>query len=79
MSPTDSKDMGTYLQVPCKLDKDGETHTFGCGMKFSHTAREEILKNKEQYIGEIAEIRFFEYSEDGIPRFPVCHGFRIDK
>ena len=65
--------------VHCKIDKDGTPYTFGCGMKFSHAAREEILKNKVHFIGEIAEIRFFEYSEDGIPRFPVCHGFRLDK
>jgi DNA ligase-1 len=54
-------------------------NTFGCGMRFSHKEREEILANKEDYIGKKAEIRFFEYSEDGIPRFPVCHGFRLDK
>ena len=61
--------------VHCENDKG----TFGCGMKFSHAEREEILINKADYIGKTAEIRFFEYSEDGIPRFPVCHGFRLDK
>ena len=61
--------------VHCKNDKG----TFGCGMKFSHKEREEILANKNQYIGKMAEVRFFEYSEDGIPRFPVCVGFREDK
>ena len=60
--------------VHCKI----EAGTFGCGMKFSHKEREEILTNKSQYIGKMAEIRFFEYSEDGIPRFPVCYGFRED-
>lgn len=53
--------------------------TFGCGMKFSHSEREEILLNKKEYIGQIAEIRFFEFTEDNIPRFPVCVGFRLDK
>ena len=52
---------------------------FGCGMKFSHAEREEILINKENYIGKTAEIRFFEYTEDGIPRFPVAVGIRLDK
>ena len=52
---------------------------FGCGMKFSHKEREEILTNATDYIGKTAEIRFFEYSEDGIPRFPVCVGIRLDK
>jgi len=53
--------------------------TFGCGMKFSHADREEILTNKKEYIGKTAEIRFFEFTDDGIPRFPVCVGFRLDK
>ena len=48
-------------------------------MKFSHAEREEILINKENYIGKTAEIRFFEYTEDGIPRFPVAVGIRLDK
>lgn len=52
---------------------------FGAGMKFSHNERIDILKNKKDYIGKTAEIRFFEYSENGIPRFPVVVGFRLDK
>ena len=53
--------------------------TFSCGMKFSHSEREKILKNKNNYIGKTAELRYFELSEDGIPRFPVCVGIRLDK
>ncbi len=30
-------------------------------------------------MGKTAEIRFFEYTEDGIPRFPVAVGIRLDK
>jgi hypothetical protein len=33
---------------------------------------------KEEYIGQKAEVRFFEYTDGGIPRFPICHGFRLD-
>lgn len=66
--------------VICKgVDNSGHEITFGCGMKFSHAEREEILRNKEEYIGKTAEIRFFEFTDDGIPRFPVCYGFRLDK
>lgn len=61
--------------VVCQNDK-GE---FGCGMKFSHAERERILIEKKDYIGETAEVRFFEYTDEGIPRFPVCVGFRLDK
>ena len=53
-----------------------ETITFNCGMKFSHAEREEILANKEKYIGKKAEVRFFEYTDGGLPRFPICYGFR---
>ena len=60
----------------CQTDKGDVFHT---GMKFSHTERENILINKENYIGQMAEIRFFEYTDDGKPRFPVCVGFRNDK
>lgn len=54
-------------------------NTFQCGMKFPHAEREEILRNKADYIGRTAELRFFEYTDDGMPRFPVCVGFRLDK
>lgn len=52
---------------------------FEAGMRYSHKEREDFLKNKSKYIGKTAEIRFFEYSDDGIPRFPVMVGIRLDK
>ena len=52
---------------------------FESGMKYSHAEREEFLVNKSNYIGKVAEVRFFEYSDNGIPRFPVMYGIRIDK
>ena len=54
-------------------------HDFKCGMKMSIEERKQFLIDKEQYIGKKAEVRFFEYSEDGIPRFPIFHGIRLDK
>lgn len=47
--------------------------------KMSHAGKEELLLNKSSYIGRTAEIRFFEYTDDGFPRFPVLVGFRLDK
>ena len=63
--------------VHCEISPGGPT--FGCGMKFSHEERAEILTNKENYMGKTAEIRYFEDTDDGLPRFPVCVGFRLDK
>ena len=53
-----------------------EYGSFSCGMKFPHEAREEILRNKHMYIGQTAEVRFFEFTDGGLPRFPICYGFR---
>lgn len=65
--------------VCAKISEGVVVATFNCGMKFSHAEREEILANKQNYIGKMAEVRFFEYTDAGIPRFPVCVGFRLDK
>lgn len=56
--------------------KDNELRA---GMKFSHADRKKFLANKQEYIGKVAELRFFEYSSTGVPRFPVMVGFRQDK
>lgn len=66
-------EQGSFI---CRLE-DGQT--FGCGMRFTHAEREHILSHSEEYIGQIAEIRFFEYTDGGVPRFPVCVGIRLDK
>jgi len=52
---------------------------FKAGTKMSHEERIDLLTNKDKYIGQTAEIRFFEYTDDGIPRFPVMVGVRLDK
>lgn len=60
----------------CRLKDGGE---FTANFKMPFEKREEILTNKSEYIGQTAEIRFFEYTDSGLPRFPVCYGFRLDK
>lgn len=59
--------------------KDGKGNLFGCNMKMSIADRIELLNNKNDYIGKVAEVRFFEFSDDGVPRFPVFVGVRLDK
>ena len=49
------------------------------GAKLSHADREDLLTNKDDYIGKTAEIRYFEETDEGLMRFPVYHGIRIDK
>lgn len=52
---------------------------FSSGMRYSHDERKHWLTNKEDYIGKTAELRFFEFTDDGLPRFPVTVGIRLDK
>jgi DNA ligase-1 len=53
--------------------------TTRCGTKLSHKERTALLKNKKDYIGKTAEVRFFEFYSSGVPRFPVYYGVRLDK
>lgn len=62
--------------VPVLKHKD---ITFEAGTRLSHSDREDLLTNKETYIGSTAEIRFFEWTDEGKPRFPVMVGIRLDK
>ena len=53
--------------------------TFKAGLRFSHEDRREFLSNKNNYIGKTATIRYFELTDDGIPRFPIMVGVCIDR
>lgn len=69
-------------EVKVVTDKNGVEcgyPTTRCGAKLSQDQRRDLLKNKNKYIGKMAEVRFFEKSNKGIPRFPIYHGIRIDK
>ena len=80
--PSESRPEQGVVVCSKKMEQAGDNiwvQYFNCGMKFSHAEREEILTNKENYIGKMAEVRFFEYTDGGLPRFPVCVGFRLDK
>ena len=52
---------------------------FKAGVKLSHEERVELLQNKDEYIGKTAELRYFELTDDGKPRFGVMVGIRLDK
>ena len=49
------------------------------GAKLSHEDREEILRNKHDYVGRMGEFRYFEKTDDGLMRFPVFLGLREDQ
>ena len=49
---------------------------FGVRPTGTHERRAELFKNGSKYIGEKLTVQFFEFSEDGVPRFPVGVGVR---
>lgn len=71
-----AEDRPTWGLLRCQA-KDGTV--FKATPKVPHSKKEEMLKNKKKYIGQIWEIRFFEYFEDGVtPRFAVGLCERLD-
>tara|TARA_R100000541_G_scaffold13397_1_gene22369 strand:+ start:6162 stop:7220 length:1059 start_codon:yes stop_codon:yes gene_type:complete len=59
---------------------EGATNNeLGAGLSMSHEEAEDLLANKAEHIGKVCELRFFEYSDTGVPRHPVMYGFRLDK
>jgi DNA ligase-1 len=68
---------GKFENVPTFLLRcDGGE--FEAVPKGDQELREFYLENADSYIGQKATIRFFEYTADGIPRFPVLIDFRSD-
>lgn len=65
--------------VPIYSWKGAKDDILKSNTKMSHEQRRDLLINKVDYIGKMAEIRFFEYSDEGVPRFPVTVGIRLDK
>jgi DNA ligase-1 len=49
---------------------------FSATPKMSDAEKLEIWKNQKDYLGKQATVKFFEYSRDKIPRFPVIIGIR---
>lgn len=62
-------------RVTCSLP-DGRT--FGAGIKGGLDLNKSLWKMKDILIGQLATIEFFNYTPDGIPRFPVFKSVRED-
>lgn len=48
-----------------------EEKAFDVTPKCSEDSKREILKNRDKYIGQMLTVKFFEWTKDKIPRFPV--------
>jgi len=55
---------------------DVSEDTFECTMKITMAERQRMFRNKEDYIGRLLTVRFFDRTDDKMPRFPVGIVFR---
>jgi DNA ligase-1 len=62
---------GKFSNIPTFLLVTREKKTFEAVPKGTEEERGIYLAEANNYIGKFATIRFFEYTADGIPRFPV--------
>lgn len=51
---------------------------YSAGTRLTHEQRVDLLENKQDYIGKTAELRYFELTDDGVLRFPIMVGIRLD-
>ena len=65
---------GTAIFV-CKSETD---KTFNVVMNGPLEKRRDMLKHVEDYYGKYLTVKYQELSVDGIPRFPIGLGFRVD-
>ena len=39
--------------------------------------RKELYEQAEEHVGELLKVKYFELTDDNVPRFPVGIGFRL--
>lgn len=65
---------GTAKNLVCYCEKTKQT--FNSNIKGSFDYLKEIYENRQEYIGQMATIKYFQLTPDGIPRFPYAISFR---
>lgn len=65
---------GTAKHLVCYCPKTNTT--FNSNIKGSFEYLKEIYDNRKDYIGQLATIKYFQLTPDGIPRFPYAIAFR---
>jgi len=56
--------------------KTKEGNEFHSNLKFDHDTLAEMWLKKDEYIGKLATIKYFNLTPDGIPRFPYVIAIR---
>jgi DNA ligase-1 len=69
---------GAHAGTAIFVCNSGSDKTFNVVMNGPLEKRRDMLKHVEDYYGKYLTVKFQELSVDGIPRFPIGLGFRID-
>jgi ATP-dependent DNA ligase len=56
--------------------KDAQENEFSARPAMKEEQREQIWRNQEDYLGKTGTVKYFELTDDGLPRFPSLVGFR---
>ena len=72
------KEVQDGIELVVWVCRTKENLEFNCRPKGTHDERSELYKNADKYVGKKLTVVFQEYTDDGIPRFPVGKGFRDD-
>lgn len=54
----------------------GNGKTFKVSPKVTQEEKKQMYKDRKKYIGQMYTVKFFDYTDDGTPRFPVGKVFR---
>lgn len=54
-------------------------HTFQVVSKGTMEERRKMLEEADSYVGQLLKVKYFELTDEGIPRFPVGVGFRMEE
>lgn len=68
---------GRFEECPIWVCETEDGSTFKVTPKGTMAERKAMLMNADIYLGKFLKVKYFELTEDGIPRFPIGEGFRM--
>lgn len=68
---------GRFSETPIWICETKDKRQFRVTPKGTMAERKQALSEASEYIGQWLKVKYFELSEDGIPRFPVGLGLRL--
>ena len=71
--------VGRYKGAVTWICSMSDGRTFHCVPKGTMEQKRDWFKHGDEYVGKMLKVKFFEKTDDGIPRFPVGIGIRLEE